>query len=35
MGHYSRVSQAVTRANRQPAKKLRRLMLTLAEPDEK
>jgi len=35
MGHYSRVSQAVSRANRQPAKKLRQLMQSLAELDEK
>jgi len=35
MGHYSRVSQAVSRANRKPAKKLRRLMHLLAELDEK
>jgi len=35
MGHYSRVSQAVSRANRQPAKKLRGWMQMLAELDEK
>jgi putative transposase len=35
MGHYSRVSQAVSRANRKPARKLRRLMQALAELDEK
>jgi hypothetical protein len=35
MGHYRRVSQAVGRVNRQPAKKLRRLLQTLAELDEK
>ena len=35
IGRYSRVSQAVSPANRQPAKKLRRLLQALAELDEK
>lgn len=34
MGHYSRVSQAVSRANRKPAKPLRRLMRALEALDK-